>query len=185
LPWVPLYLSEASWQYRHYGVYALFGSLALLQLGHLAEHVTQNIQLLLTHGNLRVSHGIFGQLDIETVHFYWNAGIWIGTGALLYKYGLRNAWLTASFIVAGLHSVEHMYLYWLYMTDFAAYAAGGSNGILAAGGLVGGSLARPYLHLVYNVLEVTPFLLAYWDESKRVYDHALRPSISGRVPATA
>jgi hypothetical protein len=99
---------------------------------------------------------------VETVHFYWNILIWLGTGGLLYKYGFRNVWLTASFVFASLHSVEHLYLYWLYVADHAAYVLGGSNGILAAGGLVGSPLARPYLHLVYNMFEVTPFVLAYW-----------------------
>jgi hypothetical protein len=173
IPWLPLYLSEASWQYRHYGAYAFFGTLVLLQLGHLAEHVTQNIQLLLTQGNLAASRGVFGQLDVETVHFYWNILIWLGTGALLYRYGLRNFWLTVAFVVAGLHSVEHLYMYWLYLTDASAYLSGGWNGILGAGGLVGSALARPYLHLVYNLLEVTPFLLAYWDESRLVYDRLI------------
>src|SRR5215471_1263483 len=90
LPWFPLYVFEASWQYRHYGAFALFGTLVLLQLGHLSEHVVQNLQLLLTDGKLTASRGVFGQLDVEAVHFYWNIGIWLGTGALLYRYGLRN-----------------------------------------------------------------------------------------------
>jgi hypothetical protein len=143
IPWLPLYVSEASWQYRHYGVYAFFGTLVLLQLGHLAEHVTQNVQLLLTHGNLAASRGVFGQLDVESVHFAWNILIWLGTGALLYRYGLRNLWLTVAFVVAGLHSVEHLYIYWLYVTDPSAYISGGWNGILGAGGVVGSALARP------------------------------------------
>ena len=70
LPWFPLYVFEASWQYRHYGAFALFGTLVLLQLGHLSEHVVQNLQLLLTHGKLAASRGVFGQLDVEAVHFY-------------------------------------------------------------------------------------------------------------------
>src|SRR5262249_58449354 len=57
LPWFPLYVFEASWQYRHYGAFALFGTLVLLQLGHLSEHVVQNVQLLLTHGRLAAPPG--------------------------------------------------------------------------------------------------------------------------------
>ncbi len=178
LPWFPLYVFEASWQYRHYGAFALFGTLVLFQLGHLAEHVVQNLQLLLTHGKLSASRGVFGQLDVEAVHFYWNIGIWLGTGALLYRYGLRNVWLTVAFVAASLHSVEHIYVYWLYVTHSSAYLMGGWNGILGQGGLVGSSLARPYLHLVYNVIEVTPFVLAFYDQSRLVYDRhaASRPA---------
>src|SRR5262249_41700171 len=170
LPWVPLYVFEASWQYRHYGAFALFGTLVLLQLGHLSEHVVQNVQLLLTHGKLAASRGVFGQLDVEAVHFYWNVGIWLGTGALLYRYGLRNVWLTVAFVAASLHSVQHIYLSLPPATHSSAYLAGGWNGILGQGGLVGSPLARPYLHLVYNVIEVTPFVLAYYDQSRVIYE---------------
>jgi hypothetical protein len=170
LPWLPLYIFEASWQYRHYGAFVLFGTLVLLQLGHLSEHIVQNLQLLLTHGRLAASRGVFGQLDVEAVHFYWNIGIWLGTGALLYRYGLRNVWLTVAFVAASLHSVEHIYLYWLYVTHSTAYLVGGWNGILGQGGLIGSPLARPYLHLVYNVIEVTPFVFGFYDQSQLIYD---------------
>ena len=170
LPWAPLYFSAAVWQYRHYGAFAIFGTLVLLQLGHLSEHIVQNIQLLLSHGRLAVSRGVFGQLDVETVHFYWNIGLWLATGVLLFRYGLRNVWLTMAFLAASLHSVEHIYMYWLYVTHSAAYLAGGWNGILGEGGLVGSPLARPYLHLLYNVVEVAPFLIAYYEQSRRVVD---------------
>lgn len=43
LPWIPLYVFEASWQYRHYRAFALFRTPVLLQLGHLSEHVVQNL----------------------------------------------------------------------------------------------------------------------------------------------
>ena len=185
LPWFPLYVFGASWQYRHYGAFALFGTLVLLQLGHLSEHVVQNVQLLLTHGRLAASRGVFGQLDVEAVHFYWNIGIWLGTGALLYRYGLGNVWLTVAFVAASLHSVEHMYLYWLYVTHSSAYLVGGWNGILGQGGLVGSPLARPYLHLVYNVIEVTPFLLGYYDQSRLIFDRSVaRPPAETAVSIT-
>ncbi len=54
------------------------------------------------------------------------------------------------------------------------YDAGGKNGILAAGGLVGtlfhlnsSLLARPYLHLVYNVLVLLPLGIAFLIEVNR------------------
>ena len=122
---------------------------------------------------------MFGQLDVEAVHFYWNIGIWLGTGALLYRYGLRNVWLTVAFVAASLHSVEHVYLYWLYVTHSSAYLIGGWNGVLGQGGLVGSPLSRPYLHLVYNAIEVTPFVLAFYDQSRLIYDRgAARPPSS-------
>lgn len=181
LPWLPVYLSEASWQYQHYGAYVFFGALALLQLGHLSEHVVQNLQLLFSHGDAARSRGVFGQLDLETVHFYWNVAIWLGTGLLLYALGIQNRWLWVAFAVATLHSVEHIYLFWIYVADHPAYVAGGIAGIMGKGGLIGSPLARPYLHLDYNVVEVTPFLLALWDQSKSVYDRR-RPGLAAAPP---
>jgi hypothetical protein len=169
-PWLPLCASELSWRYRHYGFYAFFVALTILQLGHLGEHVAQNVQLLATGGDLAQSHGIFGQLDVETVHYAWQMVIWLGTGLLLIKVGKRNVWLWVAFVLTSLHSVEHLYFYWLYVFDPRAYANGGWNGILAQGGLIGSQLARPYLHLLYNLYSVVPFVLAFWDQSRLVYD---------------
>ena len=185
LPWLPLYVSAATWQYTHFGALALFGTVVLLQLGHLSEHVVQNVQLLVTHGQLAASRGVFGQLDVETVHFYWNIGIWLGTGALLYRYGFSNIWLTVAFFAAGLHSVEHLYMYWLYVTHSAAYLAGGWNGILGQGGLLGLPLARPYLHLVYNVVEITPLVVAYQQRLNDVFAVRAMPQAMRAAPEPA
>jgi hypothetical protein len=135
LPWAPVYFAIARWQYGQFGAYAVFGGLALLQTGHLGEHVAQCVQLLLSHGNLRVSKGVFGQLDVETVHFWWNVAALAGTAFLLTRYGARSPWLWISFAAASFHTVEHLYLYWVYLRDHGFYAVGGSNGIFAAGGL--------------------------------------------------
>jgi hypothetical protein len=165
LPWIPVYFPVVSWQYRHYGAYAIFAGITVLQLGHLAEHVVQNVQLAMTHGFALASRGVFGQLDTETVHFVWNVLIWIGTAYLLYKFGTWNKWLWISFAAASLHSIEHFFLYWSYVADHQFYLPAG---ILAKGGLIGSPLGRPYLHLVYNVVEIVPFVLAFWDQSKTV-----------------
>lgn len=173
LPWVPLFTFEAVWQYDHYGFYAFFGALVVLQLGHMGEHAAQLVQLFLTHGNLALSHGIFGQLDLETVHFLWNIGVWLGACALLYRFGSRNPWLWIAFVAASIHMVEHFYLYWLYLAHHEYWLAGGSAGIMAKGGLIGSPLTRPYLHFAYNFFEVTPLVIAFWDQSKIVYDQHL------------
>jgi hypothetical protein len=165
LPAIPIYFPVMSWQYRHYGAYAIFAAITALQLGHLSEHVVQNIQLVVTHGWVFSSRGVFGQLDTETVHFVWNVLIWIGTGYLLFKFGTWNKWLWISFIAASLHSIEHVFLYWSYVADHQFYLPAG---IMAKGGLIGSPLGRPYLHLVYNLVEIVPFVLAFWDQSKAV-----------------
>jgi hypothetical protein len=183
IPWVPVCCVEAIWQYRHYGFYAFFGVLVLLQLGHLGEHAAQLIQLYLTHGNPARSHGVFGQLDLETVHFLWNVAVWLGAGALLYRFGWRNPWLWIAFAAASVHMVEHFYLYGLYVFQYGYWLAGGSAGIMAAGGVIGSPLDRPYLHFGYNILEITPLVVAFVDQTRRVYDRYLAralPSLSER-----
>ncbi len=173
MPWLPVCGVEAAWQSRHYGLYALFGALALLQLGHMSEHTAELVQLFFTHGNMAQSQGIFGLLDNETVHFFWNIGVWLGVAPLLYRFGSRNPWLWVAFIAASIHMVEHFYLEWLYVFDHEFWLAGGSAGILANGGVIGSPLARPYLHFAYNFFEVVPLVIAFWDQSSLVFDRYL------------
>lgn len=169
LPWIPLFALEEVWKYRRYGFYALFLGIALLQVGHLGEHAMQVFQLALSDGDLTRSHGVFGQLDFETVHFVWDSAVWLGGGVLVYRYW-DNPWLWASWLVASVHQVEHIYLFWInqFHTDF--WARGGIFGIFGQGGLVGSPVSRPYLHFAYNFLVVLPMLFGLWNESRRVRD---------------
>ncbi len=183
LPWIPLFGFEAIWKYEHYGFYAIFGVLTALQIGHFGEHIVQMLQLLATHGNVKLSRGVFGQLDIEAVHFVWNVIVWLGTCLLLYVFGFRNRWLVVSFVAASLHMLEHFYLYWIYLTDHPFYLAGGANGIMGLGGMIGSPLVRPYLHFVYNYFEVIPLALAFWDQTKTVYDQYLAKALPRLTPA--
>jgi len=184
LPWVPIYVSIARWQFREYGLYAVFGGIALLQIGHLGEHIAQNVQLIASHGNVKTSLGIFGFLNLEAVHFFWNVLILVGTGFLLMRFGRRNPWLWITFFIGAFHGVEHFYLYWLYLTDYQNFVLAASPGILAKGGLISTPLARPYLHLVYNYVEIAPFLIAFWDTGRRLCIPA-RASAASRAPAPA
>jgi hypothetical protein len=167
-PWLPLVMLEAVWKYEHYGVWALFGVIVLLQIGHMGEHTVQVTQLMLTHGQLAQSHGLFGQLDFETVHFIWDSTIWVSLCLLLRPFAAGNRWLWVAFVAASLHEVEHLYLFWIYWAHPAFYAAGGFEGIMGYDGVIGSPLARPYLHFAYNFLVIVPMALAFWDETKRV-----------------
>jgi hypothetical protein len=167
VPWVPLVALEATWKYERYGAWALFGVIVLLQIGHMGEHTVQVSQLLLYHGQLAQSHGVFGQLDFETVHFVWDSAIWLSLGLLLRSFGMRNPWLWVAFAAASLHEVEHGYLFWLYQAHPAFYADGGFEGIMGNGGVIGSPLARPYLHFAYNFIVVVPMTMAFWDETRR------------------
>jgi hypothetical protein len=137
------------------------------------EHTAELVQLFRNHGNLAQSHGVFGVLDNEVVHFYWNIGVWLGIAFLLYRLGSRNPWLWVAFVAASLHMVEHFYLFWLYVFHQEFWSAGGWAGIMGKGGLLGSPLDRPYLHFVYNYVEVVPLVIAFWDQGWRVYDRYL------------
>jgi hypothetical protein len=62
--------------------------------------------------------GVFGQLDFETIHFFWDTAVWIGALLLLWRFP-RNIWLWISVIAASFHEMEHTFLFWIYVTDTA------------------------------------------------------------------
>jgi hypothetical protein len=171
LQWAPVLALEGRWKYRRYGTFALFLGLAVLQVGHLGEHAAQVLQLLMSGGDLSRSHGVVGQLDFETVHFTWDTAIWIGGGLLVGAFW-HNPWLWVSWVVASIHQVEHIYLFWLNRFDEEFWSRGGISGIMGQGGLVGSPLSRPYLHFAYNFLVVVPMLIGLWDEAKRVRERS-------------
>jgi hypothetical protein len=168
LPWGPALAWEGAWKYRRYGFFAIFYAIVLFQLAHMGEHTVQVLQLLATHGDLARSHGVFGQLDFELVHFLFDGGVWLALGALVVVSRGENRWLWIAFAVASLHEVEHLYLFWLSIAHPAFYAQGGFAGIMGSGGLVGSPLARPYLHFAYNFIEIVPMVMALLDVASRV-----------------
>jgi hypothetical protein len=185
IPWIPVFFIEGIRKYRHYGLYAVFGAITLLQIGHLGEHSVQVGQVFMTNGDLARSHGVFGQLDFETVHFTWDSIVWLGLGVLLARFGGTNKWLWLSFAAASLHEIEHLYLFFVYRVDPAFYASGGLAGIMGRGGVVGSPLARPYLHFAYNVLVIVPLVFAFWDQTVRVYrSERVTPAHAASDPAT-
>lgn len=172
-PWLPVIVLEGAWKQQRYGVFALLWLVTLLQVGHMGEHTSQVSQLLATDGDLNRSHGVFGALDFETVHFYWDTAIWLTTALMLHRF-VRNPWLWVAFGAASLHQMEHVYLYFVYLADMDFYAEGGLAGILGKGGVIGSPLARPYLHFTYNLCVTVPMVLALWHEIRRL---AIRASV--------
>jgi hypothetical protein len=170
LPWIPLFFIESLWKYEHYGFYAFMVGFTLLQIGHLGEHTVQVLQFQLSGGNSAVSHGVFGALDRELVHFTWDSLVWIGCMVLLYKLGPHNKWLWISLVASSLHEIEHLFLFWLDRVHNDFYNAGGVTGIMAKGGYIGSFFARPYIHFIYNFFVVVPLMFATWDETKRAYN---------------
>jgi hypothetical protein len=137
-------------------------ALVTLQGLHQGEHLVQVLQLLATGGNADLAQGVVTRLNQELVHLVWTSSVWLGCAVLLLRFR-HNRWLWVAFAVAGLHDVEHVYLY-LVSLQPAIELHGGVNGILATGGLAGGPLQRPYLHFLYNLLELVPLVAALLDE---------------------
>jgi hypothetical protein len=102
--------------------------------------------------------------------------LWIVLGLLLIVFHGRNKWLWVAFAAAGLHQVEHFYLFWLYNTHEPAYTAGGFAGIMGENGMIGSPLDRPYLHFTYNLIVVVPMAIALWDEARRADQRGRKPA---------
>lgn len=169
VPMLPVLALEGVHRWRLDGFYALFLGVSLLQAGHLGEHSAQVLQLVIHDGNLDKSHGVFGQFDFETVHFWWDTAIWFVTAALLLRYW-GNGWVWVSFAFASMHQLEHSYLYYVFLTDFDYYMAGGLAGIMGKGGIIGSPFARPYLHFFYNFLVTVPMLIGLWSQQQQQPD---------------
>jgi hypothetical protein len=136
----------------------LLGFLALSQTAHLLEHVAQMVQIHVLHLSGAGAQGIVGQLNIEWVHFIWNAVVLISLLVLLTHFR-ANPWLIAVTPLAAWHFVEHSVMIATYISTGVA----GTPGLLSSGGLVFGGLpiARPDLHFLYNLVETVPLLFAW------------------------
>lgn len=142
---------------------------AISQVGHLGEHVVQEVQLRIQHRPLADAHGAAGAaLDVESVHLAWNAFVLLGAVLLLWRIG-RHPVLWAAVAFAAWHLAEHITMMWTYITT----GRSGAPGLLARGGHLGGGLpiARPDLHFLYNVVEAALVVAAAW-----VFVHRARPS---------
>jgi hypothetical protein len=174
LPWTPLLVYEVIWKRERYGIFAIFLAVVFMQTLHMGEHSVQVLQMLGTNGDLAHSHGVFGQLDFETVHFVADTLLWLALGVFLVLFRGANRWLWVAFAAASLHQIEHFYLFWMYLVDRATYAAGGFAGIMGSGGVIGSPLGRPYLHFSYNLIVIVPMLVALWDQARSI-DAAPQP----------
>ena len=137
---------------------ALFGMVVASQLGHSAEHVAQLIQIHVLDLRAPDARGLLSALDTEWVHFLWNGWIIAAVAALLVVYP-RNRWLWVAAAFSGWHALEHAYL----LSGYLVSGLSGQPGLLASGGVIGGGLplARPELHLGYNLAELVPLTLAF------------------------
>jgi hypothetical protein len=143
---------------------ATLGFLAVSQTTHLFEHVAQMVQIHVLHLSGANAQGIVGQLNIEWVHFVWNALVLVTLLVLLPRFR-TNPWLIAVTPLAVWHFVEHSVMIATYIQT----GVPGTPGLLSSGGLLFGGLpiARPDLHFLYNFAETVPLLVAWLAEVRK------------------
>jgi hypothetical protein len=164
LPWIPGFVLNVAHVYRAYQWLALFYVLVVTQTGHLLEHVAQVVQIHVLGLTGPDARGIFGTLDIESVHFVWNTWVLVAVVVLLLHYrSNRRLWLTTLF--STWHAIEHAYIFSMYLTT----GLSGTPGLLAQGGAILGGLplSRPDLHFIYNLIETIPLILAFLQQVQR------------------
>ena len=167
-PWLPLASLKVLSTAKHEPVYAFFAAVVGFQLLHMGEHSVQVAQLALTGGDLARSHGVFGQLDFELIHFVSDIAVWLALGAVIICLrGTKSPWLWIAFGAASAHAVEHLYLWWIYLEFRGFYTIGGFAGIMGSHGVIGSPLGRPYMHFGYNFVVVVPMVLALLSQARR------------------
>jgi hypothetical protein len=181
IPWIPLFVSEATWKYRHYAWFALYEILVVTQGLHFIEHIAQILEIYVLGVPRAEAHGIFGNLDQEYVHFFFDSFLEVGVIILLFKFKKNIAlWITG---VIGLwHTAEHWYITYYYTFDRANYNPAPAPGIHAINGLLGhGGLLWPNspflraeLHFCYNLLFTVPLIWGLILVLRDAYDEYLK-----------
>ena len=160
LAWLPIFVIKTKEVYRQYRWFAFFFVLLIAQSVHFTEHIAQMIQIHLMGLSGMQAHGIIGMLDLEWVHFTFDAGwVPICVYTLLFVYRKSNPWLWVLAVIVTWHALEHITIMSFYLRTGIV----GSPGLLARGGVIAGGLPliRADLHFLYNLIEETLILIAY------------------------
>jgi hypothetical protein len=167
LAWLPIFVFKTKEIYQQLRWLAFFFVLLVAQSVHFTEHIAQMIQIHLLGLSGMQAHGIIGMLDLEWVHFVFDAGwVPICVYILLFVYRKSNPWLWVLAVVVTWHALEHVAIMSVYLRTGIV----GSPGLLAHGGVIAGGLPliRPDLHFFYNLLEETLILIAYGYQLKQL-----------------
>jgi hypothetical protein len=167
LAWLPIFVVKTKEIYRQYHWLAFFFVLLIAQSVHFTEHIAQVIQIHLLGLSGTQAHGIIGMLDLEWVHFIFDAGwVPICVYTLLFVYRKSNPWLWVLALIVTWHALEHVAIMSVYLRTGIV----GSPGLLAHGGAIAGGLPliRPDLHFLYNLVEEALILIAYAYQLKQL-----------------
>jgi hypothetical protein len=165
--WLPIFVIKTREIYRQYHWLAFFFVLLIAQSVHFTEHIAQMIQIHLLGLSGMQAHGIIGMLDLEWVHFIFDAGwVPICVYTLLFIYRKSNPWLWVLAAIVTWHALEHFVIMSVYLRTGIV----GSPGLLAHGGAIAGGLPliRPDLHFLYNLIEESLIVIAYTYQLKHL-----------------
>src|SRR3989442_943159 len=166
LAWSPIFVRVTLAVYRQYRWLAFFFVLLIAQSVHFMEHIAQMIQIHLLGLSGMQAHGIIGMLDLEWVHFVFDAGwVPICVYTLFFIFRRSNPWLWFLAVIVTWHAIEHFAIMSVYLRTGLV----GTPGLLARGGAIAGGLplSRPDLHFLYNLAEETLILIAYMYQIKQ------------------
>ena len=160
LAWLPVFVVVTRSIYQRHRWLAFFFILLIAQSVHFTEHIAQMVQIHIMGLSGAQAHGLIGQLDLEWVHFVFDAGwVPICVYTLFIIYRKTNPWLWPLVVIVTWHAIEHFAIMSFYLRTGIV----GSPGLLAHGGAIAGGLpiTRPDLHFLYNLAEESLIIIAY------------------------
>lgn len=150
----PLYLVHGEW---HKPMLTLFMILVAI---HTLEHILQMIQVFVLGWPRPMSGGLVGVwmpelARAELLHFAYNLFQLVGLAVLRGGFrGKARRWWTVAVLVQSWHFFEHALLQTQWLTKTYLYGAAKPMSVLEV------LLPRIELHFIYNVVVVTPMLIA-------------------------
>lgn len=180
---------------RAYGVgVATLVTMLLAQGLHTAEHLVQVAQVYLLDWPAGRALGLITAANAEWIHLSWNLLVLAGVLVLM-RHGMRSPWAWALAIWAGLHTIEHAYLFVRYLQVTAeARQLGlgglpvsqalpgilGRDGLLAAQSWCGRipgitDVSRVVVHFAWNAGEIVLLIIA----GQRFLSRTASPDLAG------
>jgi hypothetical protein len=145
-PWIPIFVLELSWTYRHYKWVAVFCLLIVSQSAYVLEHAAQMIQIHMLGRSTADSHGVFGAVDLQRVQFLWSTWAVLVMVLLVSRFP-RNPWLWLLLVIGAMDAAGHVVVFF-----------GGTT-----------SIGRD-LQFVLSAIEFTTLALAFAWQLGRTYD---------------
>src|SRR2546421_173422 len=133
IAWLPIWIIKTASIYRHYHWLAFFFVLVIGQSVHFTEHIAQMIQIHILGLSGMQAHGIIGMLDLEWVHFIFDA-CWVPmcVFTLFFIFRKSNPWLWFLAVIVSWHALEHFAIMSVYLRTGLV----GTPGLLAHRGAI-------------------------------------------------